>query len=92
MKNSIYLSQKKSGNYVVSSYLEDAWTLISKNNTPKELFESVKGVPPFSTIIKAEYAQSQLKTTSSTYTKKDALKAFGLNATKANIRTYFEQL
>ena len=91
MKNLIYLAQKKSGNYIVTQYLDNAWIVISKNNSPKDLFESVKGVPPHQTIIKSEYSQSQLKTYSNMYTKKDALKAFGLSATKANIEIYFEQ-
>ena len=91
MKNLIYLAQKKSGNYIVTEYLDNAWDVISKCDSPKSLFESVKGVPPFQTIIKSEYSQSQLKTMASMYTKKDALKAFGLSATKANIETYFEQ-
>lgn len=89
MKKPIYLAQKKSGNYIITQYLDNVWTIISKNDSPRDLFESVKGIPPYQIIIKSEYSQSQLKTYSSMYTKKDALKAFGLSATKSNIETYF---
>lgn len=89
MDNVIYLSQKKSGNYVVSKYVDNAWNLISQNTNPKDLFESVKALSPFSKIIKSEYSKSQLVTHSNMYSKKDALKAFGLSSTKSNIEIYF---
>jgi hypothetical protein len=58
-------------------------------DTPQQLLTEVNKLGSL-TIIKAEYSQSQLKTTGILYNKKDALKAFGLDYKKATISEYFK--
>lgn len=85
----VYLAQKKSGNYTVSNYCDSAWKQIAVCNSPKELLNAVDSLGKFATVIKAEYSQSQLKTTSGLYRQQDALRAFGLPVSKANLTTWF---
>lgn len=80
----VILAQKKSGNYTITSHMDSAWTLIGEFERPIDLLKVVNSLGN-KTVIKAEYSQSQLKTIASMYSAKDALKAFGLPATKANI-------
>jgi hypothetical protein len=90
MTNSkVFLCRKKSGNYIVSSYVNSAWEIIAECSTPKELKEAVNSLDKFETVIKSEYSQSQLKTNAWMYNEKDALKAFGLSSAKSVIEANF---
>jgi hypothetical protein len=84
----LFVCQKKSGNYTIATYVESAWTLIKECNTPQQLKECVNSLPPFSQVIKAEYSQSQLKSYCMAYDQKDALRAFGLSVSKSNIENF----
>ena len=91
MKN-VMISRKKSGNYIITDHTSDAWSLYAVCNTPSDLFYEVKKLTPldrFTRIIKSEYRRSQLVCRPSQYTEKDALRAFGLQATNENVAKYF---
>lgn len=85
----LFLQRKKSGNYTITSYLDENWTLVATCKSPKELKQACNCLG-HSTIIKSEYRLSQLKTKGINYNEKDALKAFDLQATKTNISLYFQ--
>jgi hypothetical protein len=84
----LFVCQKKSGNYTIATHVESAWTLIKECNSPKELKECINSLPAFSQVIKAEYSQSQLKSYCSAYDIKDSLRAFGLSVSKSNIENF----
>lgn len=86
----LFLQQKKSGNFTITSYLDNNWKLIATCNSPKELKEAVNSLPNYSEIIKSEYSKSQLKCYASRYNEKDALRAFELSANKINLEKYFK--
>ena len=89
MENTIVrLSQKNSGNYIVAPFTRPEWLLIGEFLTPKELLNRVRELNNYATVIKSEYSQSKLKTFAGIYSIKDALKAFGIAATKSNIEKY----
>jgi len=90
MSEIVYLSRKKSGNYIVSKYTRINWNLIATCTSPKSLFDSVKSLPENSVIIRAEYSQSQLKCYPDRFTKEYALMAFGISKTKENLENYFK--
>lgn len=94
MKKVIYLSRKKSGNYIISSYKEDAWTVIAECHDPSQLFEEVgklRQISSFCKIILSEYSQAQLKCSPIEFTRERALRAFDLPASKASVSQYFSE-
>jgi DNA-binding NarL/FixJ family response regulator len=85
----LILSRKKSGNYTINTYADQAWEVVATCQTPAELLQAVRALPKMAQVIKAEYSQSQLKCSACYYTDKDALRAFGLSVSKANLSQYF---
>lgn len=88
MNTSMYLQQKTSGSYTITPFIRENWTFVKECNTPAELLSAINGLSPYSKIIKSEYSKSQLTTTASMYSVKDALKAFGMKADMANVLKY----
>lgn len=84
----IYISRKKSGNLVMTSYQDGNWQLIGKATTPKEL-KALANSLGFASIITAEYSQSQGKKIAQNFSEKDALRAFGIPATGKNVIANF---
>lgn len=84
----LFLQQKKSGNYTIATYLDENWKLIATCNSPKELKLAVNALG-YATVIKSEYSKSQLTTKAALYNEKDALKAFDFSANKENLIKHF---
>jgi hypothetical protein len=85
----MFICKTRSGNFTVSQYERSEWQTIAICNSPKELYLEVGKLPQWSLIIKAEYRKSQLTTFAKNYSKSDAVKAFGLSASKMIIEQNF---
>lgn len=88
MKNQMFVCKKRSGNYIVSEFERSEWETIVICNNPKELLLAVHKLRN-GKVIKSEYTKSQLTTLPMLYTKSDAVKAFGLSASKMVIEQQF---
>ena len=88
MKSKMFICKKRSGNFIVSEFERSEWETIATCNNPKELLLEVHRLRN-AKVIKSEYTKSQLTTLPMLYTKADAVKAFGLSASKMIIEQQF---
>lgn len=84
----MFICKKRSGNFIVSQHERSEWETIAICNNPKELLFEVHRLRS-GKVIKSEYSKSQLTTLPMLYTKSDAVKAFGLSASKMIIEQQF---
>jgi RNase P/RNase MRP subunit p30 len=84
----VKISRKQSGNLIIATYSHTPWELVAECKTPKELMKTINNLG-FVQIITSEYSKAQNKKLAATFNENDALKAFGLSASKANRERYF---
>lgn len=84
-----FLQRKRSGNYVINWYEHGSQELIGIAETPRELLKLVRALKPGTPVITAEYSRSHNYAWSNRFDMRQALKSFGMSATKYDVVVNF---